>query len=76
VRAIARDETSAAELGVDQDHPRDRSGASASDEFSTPPGETTGVHPGYLVDDRKVSRRLISDARVQEDALDLWLMAT
>jgi transcriptional regulator with XRE-family HTH domain len=34
-----------------------------------------GVHPGYLVDDPQgFHTELISDARVQEDQLDLWLI--
>jgi transcriptional regulator with XRE-family HTH domain len=34
-----------------------------------------GVHPGYLVDDPEgFHTELISDARVQEDQLDLWLI--
>jgi transcriptional regulator with XRE-family HTH domain len=34
-----------------------------------------GVHPGYLVDDPDgFHTELISDARVQEDQLDLWLI--
>ncbi len=35
-----------------------------------------GVHPGYLVDDPPgFHTELISDARVQEDQLDLWLVS-
>ncbi len=35
-----------------------------------------GVHPGYLVDDPEgFHTELISDARVQEDQLDLWLIS-
>src|SRR5436305_10907429 len=35
-----------------------------------------GVHPGYLVDDPDgFHTELISDARVQEDQLDLWLIS-
>jgi transcriptional regulator with XRE-family HTH domain len=34
-----------------------------------------GVHPGYLVDDPEgFHTELVSDARVQEDQLDLWLI--
>src|ERR1700760_3823857 len=34
-----------------------------------------GVHPGYLVDDPEgFHTELMSDARVQEDQLDLWLI--
>jgi transcriptional regulator with XRE-family HTH domain len=34
-----------------------------------------GVHPGYLVDDPEgFHTELISDARVHEDQLDLWLI--
>lgn len=34
-----------------------------------------GVHPGYLVDDPEgFHTELISNARVQEDQLDLWLI--
>src|ERR1700747_3185898 len=34
-----------------------------------------GVHPGYLVDDPEgFHTELISNARVQEDHLDLWLI--
>lgn len=34
-----------------------------------------GVHPGYLVDDPEgFHTQLMSDARVQEDQLDLWLI--
>src|SRR5579871_3820597 len=34
-----------------------------------------GVHPGYLVDDPEgFHTELISDARVNEDQLDLWLI--
>ena len=34
-----------------------------------------GVHPGYLVDDPEgFHTELLSDARVQEDQLDLWLI--
>src|ERR1700689_2873150 len=34
-----------------------------------------GVHPGYLVDDPEgFHTELISDIRVQEDQLDLWLI--
>src|SRR6185437_1265112 len=33
-----------------------------------------GVHPGYLVDDPEgFHAELLSDARIQEDQLDLWL---
>ena len=35
-----------------------------------------GVHPGYLVDDPEgFHTELMSDARVQEDQLDLWLIS-
>jgi transcriptional regulator with XRE-family HTH domain len=35
-----------------------------------------GVHPGYLVDDPEgFHTELISDARVKEDQLDLWLIS-
>ena len=35
-----------------------------------------GVHPGYLVDDPAgFHTELISDARVKEDQLDLWLIS-
>jgi transcriptional regulator with XRE-family HTH domain len=35
-----------------------------------------GVHPGYLVDDPEgFHTELISDARVNEDQLDLWLIS-
>ena len=35
-----------------------------------------GVHPGYLVDDPEgFHTELVSDARVQEDQLDLWLIS-
>jgi transcriptional regulator with XRE-family HTH domain len=35
-----------------------------------------GVHPGYLVDDPEgYHTELMSDARVQEDQLDLWLIS-
>ena len=35
-----------------------------------------GVHPGYLVDDPEgFHTELMSDARVQEDTLDLWLIS-
>ncbi len=35
-----------------------------------------GVHPGYLVDDPEgFHTELISDARIQEDQLDLWLIS-
>ena len=35
-----------------------------------------GVHPGYLVDDPEgFHTELLSDARVQEDQLDLWLIS-
>jgi transcriptional regulator with XRE-family HTH domain len=35
-----------------------------------------GVHPGYLVDDPEgFHTELLSDVRVQEDQLDLWLIA-
>jgi transcriptional regulator with XRE-family HTH domain len=35
-----------------------------------------GVHPGYLVDDPEgFHTELISDARVHEDQLDLWLIS-
>src|SRR5262250_1668471 len=35
-----------------------------------------GVHPGYLVDDPEgFHEELVSDARVQEDHLDLWLIS-
>src|SRR5207249_3618853 len=34
-----------------------------------------GVHPGYLVDDPEgFHTELLSDVRVQEDQLDLWLI--
>ncbi len=34
-----------------------------------------GVHPGYLVDDPEgFHTELVSDVRVQEDQLDLWLV--
>src|SRR6266849_10590391 len=34
-----------------------------------------GVHPGYLVDDPEgFHTELLSDARVKEDQLDLWLV--
>ena len=34
-----------------------------------------GVHPGYLVDDPAgFHTELVSDARIQEDQLDLWLI--
>src|SRR5215471_10054005 len=34
-----------------------------------------GVHPGYLVDDPEgFHSELVSDVRVQEDQLDLWLI--
>jgi transcriptional regulator with XRE-family HTH domain len=34
-----------------------------------------GVHPGYLVDDPEgFHTELLSDARIQEDQLDLWLI--
>src|SRR5271169_2725874 len=35
-----------------------------------------GVHPGYLVDDPEgFHTELLSDARIQEDQLDLWLIS-
>jgi len=35
-----------------------------------------GVHPGYLVDDPEgFHTELLSDVRVQEDQLDLWLIS-
>jgi transcriptional regulator with XRE-family HTH domain len=35
-----------------------------------------GVHPGYLVDDPDgFHTELMSDARIQEDTLDLWLIS-
>jgi transcriptional regulator with XRE-family HTH domain len=35
-----------------------------------------GVHPGYLVDDPEgFHTELVSDARIQEDQLDLWLIS-
>src|SRR5215469_10970205 len=35
-----------------------------------------GVHPGYLVDDPEgFHAELLSDVRVQEDQLDLWLIS-
>ena len=35
-----------------------------------------GVHPGYLVDDPEgFHQELVSDARVHEDQLDLWLIS-
>ena len=35
-----------------------------------------GVHPGYLVDDPEgFHAELVSDVRVQEDRLDLWLIS-
>jgi transcriptional regulator with XRE-family HTH domain len=35
-----------------------------------------GVHPGYLVDDPEgYHAELLSDLRVQEDQLDLWLLS-
>jgi transcriptional regulator with XRE-family HTH domain len=35
-----------------------------------------GVHPGYLVDDPEgFHTELVSDVRVQEDQLDLWLIS-
>jgi transcriptional regulator with XRE-family HTH domain len=35
-----------------------------------------GVHPGYLVDDPEgFHTELISNARIQEDQLDLWLIS-
>jgi len=35
-----------------------------------------GVHPGYLVDDPEgFHTELLSDVRVQEDQLDLWLVS-
>ncbi len=35
-----------------------------------------GVHPGYLVDDPEgYHTELLSDVRVQEDQLDLWLIS-
>ena len=35
-----------------------------------------GVHPGYLVDDPEgFHTELISDARIKEDQLDLWLIS-
>jgi transcriptional regulator with XRE-family HTH domain len=35
-----------------------------------------GVHPGYLVDDPEgFHQELVSDARVHEDQLDLWLVS-
>src|SRR5204862_8102156 len=35
-----------------------------------------GVHPGYLVDDPECFHtELLSDVRVQDDQLDLWLIS-